>query len=572
MSTQEKATIEGEAMSPSSPTSTRERLVQKFDSLQEQIGRAKKAAGTFGTVKATLADFLSPIGPLTLIGTILFGIGTGVAGYMWFGKERKQLNEDLNAGKISVESFNEEVASNKWVTAFSYCLIVTALLLFFSVGGAFGSGKRGLIANNVTALQKIQNDILGLKRDVAALKKAGGLILSPSSAGDYYHNATLYTKRGKRAEAKAAYQKAISYNTNFIDPHIGYQTLLKDMEGISGARKVYRRLKAKYSSNITVQYAASLLLEDKAKVTALKAIVAKQPTYLPALYSLSQHFSTTNLGANQTMQEKQQEAKYLQMFQKANTGGKIADFYLDKDQAKVTAKNVQARNKMYTGSGIYKQMLKDPIKLTGKAIGGGNGYTLTFTIMGEVPQEIFYKLSEEGTFKSTGFMPNKNPMTGQPYPKYYIITRRLKTGSNTIWVKYRNGKGVDVGPFQKTITIRSQKVDQADSFVRYQWSLPVMKRVSVMYIRGRYFIRPMFTNNKSTFAWVKYSWNNESLDRTLLNNGRGKQQIVGRFRTGTRTLYIQFQTVHGWKSPVIKYELKMRRVRGLKWFHPVNLD
>lgn len=561
---------------PTSEFSTRSRVVQTFDSVQEQVGRAKKAAGTLGTVQGVLVDFLSPIGPITLIATVLFSIITGVSGYIWFGKERRELHNKLNGGSLGVEEFNQKIAASKWVSIFSYSLIATAILIFFLVGGAFGKEKRGLIAGTIPGLQSLQNDILGLKKDVkqlkqdvGALKRAGGLILTPKTAREHHHNARLYVQRNERSKARKSFEKAIQMNSELIDVHTDYQALLKDMEGISGTRKIYTQMAHKTKGSWGIRYASSLLQEDKERVRQLQAIVRSKPDYIPAIAQLCKEFSAAQLGGNSTIHERKQESMYLALFNKHNMNNAYNRYFSRSQQANRITQQLQSQYKMYTKSGALSHMIKNPVTIQARAITPGV-YSVTILITGGIAQEIWYKLSEDAEFQSTGSMGSINPMTGKAYPKMFFMTRKLRVGENTIWVKFKDTKGIVSSIHRKTFKIKSLQNTQADNFVRYQWSNPLIRRIAVKYIGSRYMIMFTFAHSPGQFKWIRYSWSRPTLRNTLIRNGRGRNMFFTRQRATKRDLFVQFQLKSGWKSKRIRYPLRFTRNRTLKFFHPVD--
>jgi len=252
---------------------------------------------------------------------------------------------------------------------------------------------------------------------------------------------------------------------------------------------------------------------------------------------------------------------------KCTTRGSVANQPFGWEVYPAAGKHKAKPFKKQRQGGAFAHMIKDPVSVTVAGAGPGN-YSVSFIIKGTVAKEIFYKLSEDGEFKSTGFMAQKNPMTGQPYPQMYIVTRKIKPGENKVWVKYKNAKDEMVGPFEKKVVVKTAKAAAADSFVRYVWKLPQMRRVGYMYLRGRTMVTFVFANQPGKFKYVKYSVDSQRLNRTAIRNGRGKPMVRLRLRPGRHTLYAQFQLVSGWKSPLLRYKLNVTRKRGMKWAYP----
>ncbi len=550
---------------------TREVLTEKVSGIKEQFDKTKKIAASLGLSGGAIADLARPLGPWTLILALLFLVLAGVSAYLWFGKASKQLEEALSQGVMSLQDYNEEVSNNIFIKLFAYSSVIGGVFVFFFAFNAF-AGKtvdnkpRGALASLIKPLQSIQNSLLGIKKDLKEIKQGigeikkgidklgqlGGIIATPKKAEDFYHNARIYELRGDRGNARKAYAKYLTFDSKHIDPHLAYIRILKDSEGLSETRRIYRRLKQKYPNNPAVAFAYVLLMEDKVRLQMLKDLLQKYPDYLPIIARLTFEYSAQQLGM-QTNANRREELRYLKLFKEKDGFKRFLAFYIDKKEGLKELQRLKAVFKLYENNAYLKDMVKKPVKLRATAV-NKNLYSLVI-IPSELTSEIWYKLKGMSSFKSTGFLPTKNPVTGKPMPKSYLMTSRLHVGENTVWIKYKDAKGKIIGPMKLKVNIASKEVAQAKNFVAYQWSNPLMRRVFVNYVRGRSLFFILWANNPKIFRWLKYSFDRPTLDKYYIRNGRKVRRNLRRYLSRKRrhTLYIKGKLVTGWTTGLLKY-------------------
>jgi hypothetical protein len=187
-------------------------------------------------------------------------------------------------------------------------------------------------------------------------------------------------------------------------------------------------------------------------------------------------------------------------------------------------------------------------------------YMLTFTFPFLV-DSIEYKLDGMKTFRSTGYTHVHNPITGKNYPKYYIMTRKhLHTGSNSVWFRYRDAKGVLRGPFFRNVQIPTKTESDAALFVRYQWDNPIMRQLRYRTYRNKTYFFFFWASNPSIFRQAKYSIGSPSLHQVLINKGKrvGGTMHTRSLRPGKYSVYARFTLVNGFTSPLLEYHITVR--------------
>lgn len=308
--------------------------------------------------------------------------------------------------------------------------------------------------------EKIVQTLEELRSGFAALTQSGGIIANPRRPQEHYHNARMYEQRSDYAKAMQSYQAFFAFDElEFIDPHLRFQTFLKLQRGVAGAREVYYELK-KDSENRAMGLAWILLLEGEARAKAMDAFLEANPGYAPAVYERSRDFSVARLGS-QAMADKRKEKELLTRFLELKEGEAFLGYYLDQE---VAAKQVKdAEERMASLATITDAVLRNPVKLAFSK----SGKTWSFNVqIAEMPREIFYRIGQDGEFKSTGTMPNSVNYTGHPTPKMYITDPALRSAT-TVQIKYRDQRGAVHGPFDTAFDPDKELVAYIRNFVMH---------------------------------------------------------------------------------------------------------
>ncbi|EAI0652942.1 hypothetical protein E0287_04895 [Campylobacter coli] len=201
----------------------------------------------------------------------------------------------------------------------------------------------GIVEKNLEEIRVISQDInkttADIKKDTSDIKsklddvisvafKQGGIIANPQTAEEFYHNAWIFENNGDYANARKAYIKYFSFNTEKLDPHLQFQKFLKIQDGLAGAKEIYDEM---FDSSNFVNVYAKILLETKdRKLKQLKDFSEEKPDFAPVFYELARLYSPKSI-ANQTLSDKKSEKEYIDKFLELNQKGRLAKYFIDKD-------------------------------------------------------------------------------------------------------------------------------------------------------------------------------------------------------------------------------------------------
>jgi hypothetical protein len=277
-----------------------------------------------------------------------------------------------------------------------------------------------------------------------------GLIANPESPKDFYHNARFYELEGNIKKAKESYIKYFESNQDFIDPHIFYQELIKNAEGIEEAKAIYQKYLAGNPSSVLYRFLYGRLQERDSRILACKQIYESDSTYMPVIYQLAADYSSENI-TNLITSEKIERRKYLLRFKELNKNNSYFKYYIDKKEALAIIKYMNDRLNASLNNEQY--YFDNPVSVTIYNQTPGM-VSLSFTVK-EVCLEIFYKVDDEDSFKSTGITDAMNTVTNTKMPNYSLSLSNLKPGKHKLDVKYTNLKNEMMGPYQVEVTVNS---------------------------------------------------------------------------------------------------------------------
>jgi len=260
-----------------------------------------KGAGP-GAIFAALAGFFSDVvKPLINLVPYFFAISLALTLFLWF-KKIKPMTKDRPL---------EEVIHTKIGTFFALCFLSTAIWLIFIPIFAV-TPDTGLAAQVVPGISDFQNQMLArfdrlenkidtgfdkVLSKIDSIDKSAGLVSSPSSANDYYHNAQVYQLSNNPIEARKAYEKYFESNLAYFDPFLDYETLLKSLEGNNSTKEIMAALRAKYPDNPSAELAYILLNDNQAdRAQLLKTLTEKNPQFAPAFFYFAKQYSYAEAG------------------------------------------------------------------------------------------------------------------------------------------------------------------------------------------------------------------------------------------------------------------------------------
>ena len=291
-----------------------------------------------------------------------------------------------------------------------------------------------------TSASRIVASLEAMQQSFGSLAKSGGIIENASRREEHYHNARLYEQRGDYLNARRSYNAFFASKLEFLDPHLRYQNFLAVMEGRAGAREIYSGL-YEGDKRPLIEFARILLFDAPQRTEMLKAFATAHPDFAPAYYELSREFSGVRKGI-QSFGDKRAELEALETFESLNTGGKFLKYFIDKELAANWLEDAGTRLKALEP--VKRAAGENPVAM--EASRSNTDWTITLR-MPETPNEVFYRLEGEDSFRSTGVMEARNSATGLPMPNQWF-SLKPNTEKIKIQVKYADTGNEMRGPYE----------------------------------------------------------------------------------------------------------------------------
>ncbi|MGH1350810.1 MAG: hypothetical protein ACRBBN_08385 [Methyloligellaceae bacterium] len=429
-------------------------------SIMDEFKKHGTLLGMVGAVGGFISDVLQPLAPLSYYVFIVSAV----------------------ASIILILTF--AVLKSRRQKLFHAFLLTSAFAVFSGIFVGLGSEQtqaKGVLASKIPAIEQLQSQLGLLQRDIAEIKKetkktnvivskiekssketaqatkqiaksleaiqqgfsklssSGGVIPSPTQPEEFYHNARIHEQGGDYLKARKSYNRLFSFKLKYLDPHLRYQTFLKVQEGRAGAREIYSALYERDKQPV-VEFARILLFDAPQRTVMLQAFIKANEEFAPAYYELSKEYSAARKGV-QTLNDKREELKALETFTKLHEKGKFIKYFIDKELAAKWISDTKTRLKALEV--LKRTASAPPVKLSLNRHNAGWNATL---LMQEDAKEIFYRVGNEGDFKSTGLTEVISQKTGFPVPKiYFPLAANTKPG--VIQVKYTDAGGESRGPF-----------------------------------------------------------------------------------------------------------------------------
>ncbi|MCM8535237.1 MAG: protein kinase [Lentisphaeraceae bacterium] len=266
---------------------------------------------------------------------------------------------------------------------------------------------------------------------------------------------------GQYMEARNFYKDAIKKNPDFIDIHLAYSALLKQQEGIEGARAEYNLL-ADTMDSPSIHLNKFLLMRTKEKAKNIEKLTKEFPNYGPLFYfsTLSWQIDPTN----QTFAEKLIELKLLRRFKTLNEEGKFLKFFINKTKAegfknfaleRLKALELQAPqlNSPVTLAVASRQAPENPTVIFGASkYKSSTLYIMINTYEPQHIKDIFYRISDKGDFIKLG----RNP--GNPNLPNQTFTLKSQEKPMNIYIKYIDKKGMTNGPHKIVFNSKIEEI------------------------------------------------------------------------------------------------------------------
>ena len=423
--------------------------------------------------------------------------------------------EALEAGVLKLRDDLTQLrrGAQRWAIGVAVALGLIAALALWLVYGQRETKKA------VEKMVREGDAVEAIAKRFDSLGGTRGLVPSPKTPEEHYHNARVHELEGNFSEARKEYAEYLSVNLEALDPWLSYENMLKAAEGHAGAIESMRSLEKLAPRTVSHQTALALLDEGDARLTKLQALAVSHPEFGPISWLISQEYSEARRG-EQTLADKRAEKEWLEKFRDANAAGRFEKYFIDKKEAQKWIDVADARWAKL--SSMPQQVLENPVTLIMQESNGGWG--ATFGLTDYKAKELFYRLDGQSDFKSTGHLQMRNVQTGQPMVNLYVPLPNLSKGEHTIDVKYVDQNGQTNGPYTLRFSTTSEQLAETKmslNMTSNSWlEFRDFDGKLLLYFTALMSYRPVIKE-------VRYSLNSEALDKTFKFKPTDKMFEVG---------------------------------------------
>ena len=456
--------------------------------------------------------------------------------------------EALEAGVLKLRDDLTQLrrGAKRWAVGVAALLGLIAILVIWLVHSQ-GEAKRAVtgmsaqMARDGSSLEKIAERF-------DSIRTTGGVIAVAKTPEEHYHNARVHELGGNFAAARKEYAEYLSANLEAIDPWLSYTAMLKVAEGKTASLEAMRYFDKLTPRTASYETALALLEEGDARVDKLKALAASHPDFGPLAWLISQEYSEARRG-EQTLADQRAEKEWLEKYRAAQAAGKFHKYFLDKKEAQKWVDAADARWAKL--SSLPQNMFENPVTLM--ATETSKGWQINFQLADWRAKEIFYRLDGQGDFQSTGFMPTKNPQSGEDMINPGIFLSTLAPGEHTIEVKYLDRTGKTNGPYTLKFDTGSQQLKNGKDAINRTSSLINFGRTDDE-LRA-FFIRILF--HGPIIKEIRYSINNDKLDQSfpfepITKIQENPKKVYTVIPTDSQFVCVQVTFTDGTKSAVQK--------------------
>lgn len=458
-------------------------------------------AGLFAGIAGFFCDFVKPFLNLVPFFLVISLIGALV---LWFGfiARGKQKSEVDTLDEVLHSKYG--VAFGIFVLSSAFWLLMVPIFAITPQDGVLaavvppiGDFQQAVMKRFDLIDQKLDKGFGAVLQKIDQIDKSAGLIGSPASYNDYYHNAKIYELNGNMLEARKAFEKYFETNLVYFDPFVSYANILKSLEGPSTALELLGKLRDQYPDNpgAALIYAISKPKEDK--VFLLEQLAAKYPDYGPIFYYILESTSYLDNGIPTLADQKKAQSALAKLDELEKTQG-FSKYFIDKDQ--LALREAFLKQQRSQADGYYGQLVKNPVGFSFEYVNGS--VSLGFVPM-ELVSEIFYRLDGQGDFISTGTMGVTSYVTNKSLPNYSVIVP-LEIGKHKVEVKYKDNKDKLTDPVSFDFEITPVKI----SYMGYKILNPKTNKA------GPYLYYSFYRAEDSYSGTLKYSIDNEKVDQT----------------------------------------------------------
>ena len=411
--------------------------------------------------------------------------------------------EALEAGVLKLRDDLTRLrrGAKRWAIGVATSLALITIMVIWLIK------RQGETASAVREIAQEGRAVETIAKHFDSLGSTRGLIQSPKTPEEHYHNARVHELGGNFTAARTEYAQYLSANVEALDPWLSYENMLKAAEGKNGAVESMRSFQKLTPQTVSYQVATALLDDGDNRTTKLEALAANHPDFGPLPWLISQEFSEERRG-QQTLADQREEKKWLQKFRDAQTAGEFDRFFIDKREAEKWIATADARWAKL--SSIPEKVVENPVTLILQESSGGWG--ASFGLSDFRAKELFYRLDGQGDFKSTGFQQTRNLQTGEHMVNLYVPLPNLAEGEHTIEAKYVDRNGVVNGPY----TLKFSTADERMAESKMAINMTSNSWLSFRDYDGKlllYFTQLM--SYRPVLKEVRYSLNSDALDRTF---------------------------------------------------------
>ena len=411
--------------------------------------------------------------------------------------------EALEAGVLKLRDDLTRLrrGAKRWAIGVATSLALITIMVIWLIK------RQGETANAVREIAQEGRAVETIAKHFDSLGSTRGLIQSPKTPEEHYHNARVHELGGNFAAARTEYAQYLSANVEALDPWLSYENMLKAAEGKNGAVESMRSFQKLTPQTVSYQVATALLDDGDNRTTKLEALAANHPDFGPLPWLISQEFSEERRG-QQTLADQREEKKWLQKFRDAQTAGKFDRFFIDKREAEKWIATADTRWAKL--SSIPEKVVENPVTLILQESSGGWG--ASFGLSDFRAKELFYRLDGQGDFKSTGFQQTRNLQTGEHMVNLYVPLPNLAEGEHTIEAKYVDKNGAVNGPYTLKFSTADERMAESKTAINMtsnSWlSFRDYDGKLLLYFTQLMSYRPVLKE-------VRYSLNSDALDRTF---------------------------------------------------------
>ena len=456
--------------------------------------------------------------------------------------------EALEAGVLKLRDDLTQLrrGAKRWAVGVAALLGLIAVLVLWLVHSQ--SQARRAVTGMSAQMAKDGSSLEKIAERFDSIRSTGGLIAVAKTPEEHYHNARVHELGGNFAAARKEYAEYLSANLEAIDPWLSYTAMLKVAEGKTASLEAMRYFDKLTPRTASYETALALLEEGDARVEKLKALASSHPDFGPLPWLISQEYSEARRG-EQTLADQRAEIEWLEKYRAAQAAGKFHKYFLDKKEAQ---KWVDAADVRWAKlSSLPQNMFENPVTLM--AIETSKGWQINFQLADWRAKEIFYRLDGQGDFQSTGFMPTKNPQSGEDMINPGIFLSTLAPGEHTIEVKYLDRTGKTNGPYPLKFDTGSQQLKNGKDAISRTSSLINFGRTDDE-LRA-FFIRILF--HGPIIKEIRYSINNDKLDQSfpfepITKIQENPKKVYTVIPTDSQFVCVQVTFTDGTKSAVQK--------------------